>query len=269
MFRKILTYLGYTILLGLLGGYFFFGTLLEKKGRAKETCRVIKVTLLDSTRNKFVTSDEVIGIVEGFMGEIVGRKSRQIDLYNMELLLNKRSAIKESQVCLTREGKLDIRITQRKPVLRIQTENGGFYVDETEYIFPLVEKFTSYVPIVSGNIPILINAEHRGKALEDEKRWMPQILKMGNYLENNQFWNSQIEQIYIDTTGDVWLFPRIGSHKIVFGDLNDIEEKFDKLYAFYKNILPTEGWEKYSSVNLKYKNQIICKLINNKVKNTL
>lgn len=269
MFRKILTYLGYILLLGLLGGYFFFGTLLEKKGKSKEVCRTIRVTLLDSAQNRFVSSDEVIGIVEGFMGEIVGKQSSQIDLFNMETLLDKRSAIKKSQVSLSRNGKLSIYITQRKPVLRIQTENGGFYVDETEYIFPLVDKFTSYVPIVSGNIPLVINSEHRGKALEDDLKWMSRILKMGNFLDSNPFWNSQIEQIYVDTTGDIWLFPRVGNHKIVFGDLNDIEEKFGKLYAFYKNILPTEGWEKYVSVNLKYKNQIICKLNNNKVKNTL
>lgn len=267
MFRKILIFLGYTILLAALGGYFFFGTMLEKQGKTKEICRTIKVTLLDSSQNRFVTSDEVIEIIEGFMGETVGKKNGDININLIEELLNKRSAIKMAQVSLTRRGKMSINITQRRPVLRIQTENGGFYVDQTEYIFPLIDNFTSYVPIVSGNIPIIINSEHRGKALEDKENWVSAILYLGTFLDSNPFWNAQIEQIYVDTNGDILLCPRIGSHKIIFGDLNDIEEKFNKLYAFYKNVIPQEGWEKYSTVNLKYKNQIVCKL--NKVNKIL
>ena len=37
-----------------------------------------------------------------------------------------------------------------------------------------------------------------------------------------------------------------------------MEIKFKKLELFYKNILPTKGWNYYESVNLKFKNQIVC-----------
>jgi cell division protein FtsQ len=89
---------------------------------------------------------------------------------------------------------------------------------------------------------------------------------LGSFLENDPFWNAQIEQIYIDSSGDIILSPRVGDHKIIFGDLKDMGTKFNKLYTFYKNIVPEEGWEKYSTVNLKYKDQIVCKL-NKKKKN--
>ena len=35
------------------------------------------------------------------------------------------------------------------------------------------------------------------------------------------------------------------------------------MYLFYKVILPTKGWNYYESVNLKYKNQIVCDKKNN------
>lgn len=249
-----------------LGGYFAFATMLYNAGEPKNICKDVKVTLLDSAQNRFVTKAEVVEIIDGFMGKSEGKKIEEIDLNLVEQLLNQRSAIKESQVSITREGTLNIDITQRKPVLRIHSKNGGFYVDETQYIFPLVPSFTSYVPIVSGNIPFTLNAEHRGLALEDEENWMEKILDLGNYMSSDPFWSAQIEQIYIDGNGDILLAPRVGEHKIIFGDLNDIDEKFNKLYTFYKNIIPAEGWDKYSSVNLKYKDQIICKLKNKKSK---
>ncbi|MEG2849326.1 MAG: hypothetical protein RR880_03735, partial [Bacteroidales bacterium] len=206
MFRKTVIFIGYIILFATLGGYFFFATILEKQGKSKEICNTVKVTLLDSAQNRFVSSHEVIEIINSFMGESVGKRNKEINLNLIEELLNKRSAIKQAQVSLTKDGKMSINITQRRPVLRIQTENGGFYVDDTQYIFPLIEDFTSYVPIVSGYIPFIINAEHRGKALEDDKNWMSHILKMGYFLDENPFWNAQIEQIYVDVNGDILLY---------------------------------------------------------------
>ncbi len=243
-----------------LGAYFFFAGRLRSAGAEKEVCRSISVRLLDSAENKFVTKAEVVNIIEGFAGEVIGRKSSEINIANIEKLLDKRSAINKSQVSISRDGVLAVDITQRKPLLRIQTENGGFYVDRTEYIFPLVSSFTSYVPIVSGYIPLELNAEFKGKALDDKKNWIGQITEFGIFLEENPFWNAMIEQIYIDKNGDVILSPKVGSYKIVFGDLKDIESKFNRLLAFYKNIAPHEGWDKYTTVNLKFKNQIVCKV---------
>ncbi len=272
MFRKILTYTGLTLLILMLGAYFFFATRLSIAAKDKEICRSISVRILDSLDNKFVTKGEVIDIIEDFTGHTIGKKISEINLANIELLLDKRSAIKKSQVSIDRNGTLYVDVTQRKPLLRIETENGGFYIDRSEYIFPLVNSFTSYVPIVSGNIPIYLNQEHRGKILDDEEDWIGKITELGIFLEDNLFWNAMIEHIYIDKAGDIILSPKVGDYEIIFGDLNNIESKFGRLLAFYKNIAPHEGWNKYSSVNLKFKNQIVCKIdkkykANNKAKN--
>ncbi len=260
MFKKILISIVVVLILGAVGTYFFFAEKLYRANAPAQLCREINITLLDSASNRFVTPDEVLEIMDGFMGNNIGKSVEDVDLNLIEQLLDKRSAIKKSQASITIGGTLNINITQRKPVLRIQTANGGFYVDETEYIFPLVTTFASYVPIVNGHIPFNLNAGHRGTALEDDGNWMEQILQLGNYMSNDPFWSAQIEQVYVEQNGDIVLVPRVGNHKIIFGDLKDIDTKFDKLYTFYKNIAPAQGWEKYSSVNLKYKDQIVCKI---------
>ena len=265
MFKKILIYFVVAVAIGAIGCYFFFAEKLYREGMPKQLCKEVTITLLDSASNRFVTKNEVLEIIDGFTGKSIGQPVGNINTHLIEKLLNQRSAIKESQVSITRGGNLKIDITQRKPVLRIQSSNGGFYVDETQYIFPLVPAFTSYVPIVSGNIPFTLNDGHRGKAQEDDNNWMGRMMELGNYLSNDPFWSAQIEQIYVDENGEIILSPRIGNHTIIFGELTDIENKFNKLYTFYKHIIPAEGWDKYSTVNLKYKNQIICST--NKKKN--
>lgn len=266
MLRKILISAVVVLALGAAGAYFFFVGKLYAGRMPSQLCRNVDIVLLDSAQNRFVTKAEVVEIMESFMGPCEGKAVNEINLHLIEKLLDQRSAIKKSQASITRDGRLTVEITQRKPVLRIQTENGGFYVDETKYIFPLVTSFTSYVPVVSGHIPFTLNSDHRGMALEDDGDWMQGILELGNYMGNDPFWSAQIEQIYVEEGGDVILSPRVGKHKIIFGDLKDIDTKFDKLYTFYKNIVPAEGWDKYSSVNLKYRDQIICKLKKNRKK---
>lgn len=266
MLKKILISFVVVLVLGAVGTYFFFAQKLYSSNMPKQLCKEINVTLLDSLQNRFVGKGEVVDIISGFMGECRGKAVGEIDLLLIEKLLNQRSAIKQSQASITREGTLNIEITQRKPVLRIQTENGGFYVDESEYVFPLVPTFTSYVPIVSGHLPFKLNADHRGYVVDGNGNWLEGILELGNFLTHDPFWNAQIEQIYIEEGGDIILCPRVGDHKIVFGDVKDMETKFNKLYTFYRNVIPAEGWDKYSTVNLKYRNQIVCKLKNNKKK---
>ena len=82
----------------------------------------------------------------------------------------------------------------------------------------------------------------------------------GKFLNENPFWSAMIEQIYVEKNGDIILSPKVGKLKIIFGAPENIEIKFRKLLAFYKNIAPEKGWERYNEVNLKYRGQIVCKL---------
>lgn len=260
MGRKILTALIYMCLTAALVAYFYSAQWLVNQNIAKERCKAVRVTLLDSSLNKFVSKGEVLEIINGYSGNVIGKKNSKINLNNLENLLNMRSAVKESQVSLTRDGLLNVEIRQRKPVIRIETENGGFYIDEDAFVFPLIEKYTSYVPIATGYIPISITPEKQTLREMDSTNCIRKLLKLGKFLADNPFWNAQIEQIYFQQNGDVAMYTRVGKQRIVFGDLDDIPQKFRKLYAFYKYVIPNAGWDKYSTVNLKFKRQIVCTL---------
>ena len=260
MVKKIITYFIYTLLATGLGVYLYFAFILKREGESSLVCKSVTVTLLDSIENRIVSKSEVISIIDSYNGKVIGKNMSEINVAEIERLLNIRSAIKEAQVSITRGGDMSVEIMQRKPILRIETKNGGFYVDETEYIFPLVDHFTSYVPIVNGHIPLAIDNNHRGVASDDINSWMHGILELGRFINGNKFWDSQIEQIYVDKSGDIIFYPRVGDHKIIFGEAKDIEDKFNKLYTFYKNAIPNKGWSRYKSINLKYKDQIVCKL---------
>jgi cell division protein FtsQ len=85
------------------------------------------------------------------------------------------------------------------------------------------------------------------------------IYEMATYIANDTLLNGLIHQLSINEDKEFEMYPSIGDHKIIFGGATDIAEKFEKLKLFYREGLnKTDNWKKYTIVNLKYKNQVVC-----------
>jgi cell division protein FtsQ len=258
MFRKIFVFMGYTLLTAIPAAYLLFSSQLNSEGIDRVKCTQIKVTVLDSSVNRFVTPEEIKEMIRVEGITVSESKLKHINQFELENLLNNRSAVKYSQVYVTGRGVLAVDIVQRRPVLRLETANGGFYMDDTAYMFPLIRSFTSYVPVVTGNIPISVTPGYRGDG-EKKNGWVQKMKDLGLYLERDSFWNSMVEQIHIDSTGNIMLVPRVGRFDILFGEPDNIDFKFKKLEAFYKKVIPAYGWENYYKVDVRFGNQIVCK----------
>jgi cell division protein FtsQ len=68
----------------------------------------------------------------------------------------------------------------------------------------------------------------------------------------------QIAQIDVNSQGKIVMIPQVGGQRLEFGRADDVEHKFKRLEIFFKEIMPTKGWNTYSRVNVEYKDQIIC-----------
>ena len=53
--------------------------------------------------------------------------------------------------------------------------------------------------------------------------------------------------------------PRSGRHTIVFGRIEQVERKFDKLLRFYRSGLMNIGWGEYRTIDIRYNDQVVCK----------
>ncbi|MBQ0052937.1 MAG: hypothetical protein KBS89_00595 [Bacteroidales bacterium] len=260
MFKKILKYFTIAVLGAAAALYFFFVSSISAAAGKNEVVRKVDIVIKDSAQLRFLDKDIVRNIYFTKFGNPEGKNIRMLRLGAIEDYLNSQSAIKKVQVMATTSGVLRIEIEQRKPVFRLATAQGGFYVDETGYIYPLQSTFTSYVPVVSGNIPVIITDNANGLSYKDEKGWMKEMVTLASYIDANPFWNSMIEQMNVNEKGDLELYTQVGNARILFGDLHKVQAKFNKLMTFYKKIAPVWGWERYKEINLKYDNQIVCVL---------
>lgn len=84
------------------------------------------------------------------------------------------------------------------------------------------------------------------------------LFKLTHIIREDRFLNTLIEQMATDNDGDWILVPKLGPSKIRIGGLDNMDEKVESIKKVYKKILPAEGWDKYSVINLKFKGQVIC-----------
>jgi len=161
---------------------------------------------------------------------------------------------------VTRDGILHIDVTQRRPIVRFQRSDGGFYADKDGYIFPLQRSFASHVQIIDGKIPLAANSGYKGAIADPkEKEWFDSIMEIVNFIEKDRTWKDKIVQISVREDGDLILIPREGRERFLFGQPEDVEEKFSKMEKYYTHILPAKGEGHYRTVDLKYKGQIVCR----------
>ncbi len=221
----------------------------------KESLRCKDVKVILPGRYNFIERDEVDRILLENGGGLVGRDLNEINIHKLENTLKANPFIEYAKVYADMDGIVHVQIRQREPVLRvINMANLHFYVDGKGLKMPLSENFTAKVLVVNG----MIDEDFTGKVEELSSKLAKDLFRIALFIKNDTLWNDQIEQLYVDLKGDIEMVPRVGDHKIILGDADSLQTKFRNLLVFYKKAIPKVGWDTYSTINLKYANQIIC-----------
>jgi cell division protein FtsQ len=247
-----------------------FCGLLFSMGFVNQTQNALKFKSLEVRVNQdddlyFLDNNDVVQLLYNRGDSIVGRTKAKINVPAIERIINSHEDVANAEVSATIDGKLKIRVTQRKPIIRIMNMLGeSYYIDDEGKLMMLSDKYTANVLLANGTIYESF-ARNYTRPVTDTikgKSITPMLCKlfvMAKYIHRSKFWNAQIQQIYVNQNKELELVPMVGDQKIIFGDTTDMAEKFEKLHTFYLQGLNTTGsWNKYSVINLKYKNQIVC-----------
>jgi len=226
-------------------------------------CNHVEVKIIDSAKNGFVQAKDIYKLLENRNIKLIGKNFKNINLNALEAELTTYSPIEKAEIFKTSGGKIVMEIQQRNPIIRIiDVNNQSYYIDDKGYIMRITGKYTSHVPVANGLIGVPSGFKKSLDVMTLQKGGKRSILaelyQLALYIENHEFWKAQIQQVYVNNKRDFELIPRVGSHVILFGDISNCEEKFNNLESLYINGLNAVGWNKYETINLKYKGQVIC-----------
>jgi cell division protein FtsQ len=216
----------------------------------------------DSSDFHFVSRRQLLNLAYGNSGRILGKPVSEITVSEIESRINVLKELKVAEVYLTIDGTVHIYTDQRVPLMRVLPESGGdYFIDEDGIV---VRKRNMYAPrlhIVGGNVNIS-SAMLNGVSVLDtsiKNSILKDIYHIVNYINDDSYWSAQIDQIYVDSRDEIDLIPRLGNQMVHLGTAENFEGKLRNLEAFYEKVLPEVGWNKYSLINLEFKDQIVCK----------
>lgn len=207
-------------------------------------CEGMEIVLRDSLEKHFVTDGDLVYLLKQAKLYPVKTPMNEINTEEIEEKLLSNNMISKVEAYKTPSRLIKLEIEQKMPILRVNSLAGNYYVDNLGSMMPLSRHYVAHVLVASGQI--------------DEKLALGDLYKFALFLEEDDFWNDWIGQIYVDSDNNVELIPRVGNHKVVLGTFDDYQTKLENLRLFYEQAIPKVGWEKYSEINLKYKNQIVC-----------
>ncbi len=227
----------------------------------------IDITVNTTGENQFIDEDGVKDFFSERRDIILNAEVKNIDIHALEKALNSHPAIENADMSMDVNGDVKINVTQRTPLVRVLTMGGeSYYIDTQSKLMPLSDKYTARVLVVNGFVHEPYSRRHMFSVNEIAKNeifkevsMLDDIYEMATYITKDTLLNSLIHQLSINEEKEFEMYPAIGNHKIVFGPATDIAEKFEKLKVFYKEGLnKTDNWNRYSVINLKYSNQVVC-----------
>ncbi len=226
-----------------------------------------QIIINQDDENSFVDEDDILKLLKDRNDTLVGQPMHEINVFDLEKALNAHPSIASSDVSVNVNGDVIISIMQRKPIVRVLNMSGeSFYIDNKATLMPLADHYTARVLLVNGLISeqyaqfynISIPQIVKDPALS-EASVLDDIYELASYINSDSLLNGLITQAYVNNEREIELYPAIGNQKIIFGKVEDVADKFEKLKTFYtEGLNSSNSWEKYSVINLKYKNQVVC-----------
>ncbi len=230
----------------LLGLVAYLGFAIVKFAHPTEdvTCEAVEILINDSLQRGFVTVDDIHEILTKKKVYAEGRRLSEIDLPGIDSCLEESPYIDQAQCHYTSNGTLLIQVTPQHPILHVMAQNGeDYYMDKNGLTMP-TGNYNMDLCIATGNI--------------SKQFAQQQLAALAQFIYEDEFWSRQAQQIHVVSEKNIQIYPRMGNHVILLGDISKFQEKLYRMQIFYKKGFPKIGWNKYKTINLAFDNQVVC-----------
>lgn len=192
--------------------------------------------------NLFITHNNVSKLLIQNESSSQNATKEIIDLNELESALNSNPMVKNAEVFMSVNGKLSAEVEQKRPIARVHT-NASYYVDDEGSYMPLSTNYTARVPLVTGVV---------------YKNKLQKIHQIAKAIDDDEFLKKHVVEIVQDENLDIALKMRLYDFDVQLGDLEQLEKKINNFKAFYQKALKDKVINTYSSINLRFDNQVIC-----------
>ena len=262
MLKKILIISAWVLLVSGLIVTLGFAT----KQEGKQACRELNIVVNADNDNYFLDEKDIADLLRTKGDSIIGQPIASVNVNKIEHLLYTNPWVRKADAYLSIDGVLQVNVDLKVPLVRVMTTAGeSYYMDTDGKLMVWSQKYTPRVLVANGNIRQSYSANYKTDFSSIPEKdsiaamnLLYKIYTMAAAISKDELWNKQVESFKFNSLGDIELVPVVGDHVIIFGDTDQLHEKFNKLKVFYSEGLNHTNWNLYDTVNLKFNKQVVC-----------
>lgn len=206
----------------------------------------IEVCGIDGQPQYFVTTAELSRELDSLPEKAPGMLLANINTQIIRRHLLELDKIEDVEVVRMTDGIIHIKATPIIPVARVFDGEESYYINRSGKRVSADARYHKDVPIIEGHFEYA-----------DTGFTAASLLPLLTYIAEDSIWNAYISMIKVKSPTDIILVPVIREHVINIGTPDKLDDKFRRLKKFYTDVLPLQGWEKYDTLNLKWKGQLV------------
>lgn len=201
------------------------------------------INVADSLGSGFVTQAEISKELDGITGWISTRSRDSIDIGMLERRLDECDKIERVNVYALNNGALCIDVVPMVPVARVFDINTSYYINAGGKKISADPRYHVDVPVVVGSFP--------------PERPAVRLLPLLDYIASHPGIDALVSTVKQQPGGDIIIVPSIRGHVVNFGDTSLVADKFSRLEAFYRQVMPVRGWETYDTIAVKWRGRVV------------
>ena len=215
------------------------------------------IQLIPATDTGFVRMTALHDEIEQICGN---SKVGTVNMIAIQKVLESNAWIENGSSYIDLDGTLNVSFQEYEPWFRVFGKNGhSVYVTREGFVIPSSRTYTPYVLVASGNFELRSDsATYQLTDTLESDRNLLNALHWCEAIEGNDFVGHCIGQLYCNKRNQFELTVKGFDGRVVVGDTCDASDKLKRLEIFMKQRIESPETKTLKSINLNYKNQIVC-----------
>ncbi len=231
----------------MLMAYLVIALTLSAGEADNDVCRGVHISVSDSDAGRqFVSAEELAHEIDDLPEKAKGMPLACINTQEIRRALLELDKVEDAHVVRMTDGSIHITAQPIVPVARIFDNGKSYYINKIGKRVSANARYHKDVPVIDGHFD------------PADTLFTPQsLLPLINYIANDSVWSNFISMVKVKSPTDIILVPNIREHVINIGAPSHFDDKFSRLKRFYTEVLPKQGWEKYDTLSLKWRGQLV------------
>ena len=222
------------------------------KAKTAKQLTDIQVELVGERAQALFMDEKAIRLILNEQGVQVGMPIEKINLTRLEQFIEKTEWVKNAEFFINNKLVLEAKIEQRIPIARVFTANGtSFYIDNEGWRLPLKQLTVLNLPVFTG-FPT-----DQPKLSKPDSVLLKDILFFSKTIQRDSFFMAQIAQVNIESNGTFEMVPTLGDHLVLLGTIDQLEDKLNRLFTFYKKVWLGSGVNAYQFIDCRFNHQVV------------